>query len=187
MTALRHLPNALTLARIALVLPLGWCLIERRNEAALVLALIAGFTDALDGFLAKRFGWESWLGGMLDPLADKLMLVVTFGLLAMHGELPAWLFGLVVVRDLVIIAGASAYYVLIGPVSAQPTMLSKLTTLLQVLLVLACLLRLAWDWSLPGLEAVLIWSAVAATVGSGLHYVWVWGRRARRARTGGTS
>src|SRR5258708_39075538 len=73
-TPWRHLPNAITLARIALVVPLVDCIMRADFNAALILVIIAGLSDALDGLLAKRFGWQSWLGGVLDPLADKTLL-----------------------------------------------------------------------------------------------------------------
>ena len=77
-TMWRHLPNALTVLRMGLVVPLAWLIRETRYDEAVIVAAVAGLTDALDGFLAKRCGWQSWLGGVLDPIADKLMLVACF-------------------------------------------------------------------------------------------------------------
>ena len=88
---LRHLPNALCIARMLMVAPLILLLIEGNYPWVLVVFLVAGFTDGLDGFLAKRFGWRSWLGGILDPLADKLLLVSTFLTLTYIGLTPLWL------------------------------------------------------------------------------------------------
>lgn len=174
-----HLPNLITGFRIALVWPVFWLVSSGDFAAALFLAAIAGISDAVDGYLAKRFGWESRLGGLLDPLADKLLLLAGFLALTLIGDLPAWLLTLVIGRDVVIVCGAVAYHNLIGPFKAQPSGLSKLTTLVQILFVLVELLRLAWIPGLPG-QREFLWLTAALTVVSGLHYVLVWSLRARR-------
>lgn len=182
----RHLPNAITLARVALVAPLVWLIANRRFEAALVVVAVAGASDALDGLLAKRFGWQSWLGGVLDPIADKLMLVACFVTLGMVGAHPDWLTWLVVGRDAVIVAGAVAWHNLIGRIHAQPTHLSKLTTVVQIVYVLAQLLHLSHWLDLPArLLDVLIGLTAVLTAVSGLQYVVVWSRKALRAREAG--
>jgi len=182
---LRHLPNLITGLRIALVVPLCWLIERGRYDGALLIAAIAGLSDAVDGFLAKRFGWQSWIGGMLDPLADKLLLTATFITLTLVGALPAWLTVLVVGRDLVIVAGAIAYHALIGRFDAAPSRLSKWTTLVQIGFVLVELLRLSGWLPLPQpLRAGLIAVTAGLTLASGVHYVAVWGTRARRLRKG---
>src|SRR5262249_43080248 len=98
----RHLPNALTVLRMLLVVPLAWLIGDGRYEAALLIAACAGATDALDGLLAKHYGWQSWLGGVLDPIADKLMLLACFLTFGLIGANPWWLTFLVVGRDVVI-------------------------------------------------------------------------------------
>lgn len=179
---LRHLPNLLTLLRITLVPLLALRILQHDYDAALTIALVAAITDALDGLLARRFGWQSRLGGILDPLADKAMLVVSFVTLAMIGAIPAWLAVLVIVRDLVIVLGATGYHYLIGPFDAEPSRLSKATTLLQILLVLRVLLRLSGVWPATGfVETALIAATTLLSVASGLHYVVRWGSKARNA------
>ncbi|UXI69438.1 CDP-alcohol phosphatidyltransferase family protein [Tahibacter amnicola] len=178
---LRHIPNVLTILRMLLTVPLAWMLRNGRYDAALLLALVAGASDALDGYLAKRFNWQSWLGGVLDPIADKLMLMICYICLAMAGALPPWLAWLVVGRDLVIVAGAVAYHNLVGPLTASPTTISKATTCLQIGLVLATLLHLSrfaeWpDW----INATLFAIVAVATVASGLDYVLRWSIKAWR-------
>lgn len=177
---LRHLPNLITGLRILLVWPVYWLTLTSEFKLALLLAAIAGMSDAVDGFLAKHFGWQSRLGGMLDPLADKLLLLACFLALTVIGELPGWFFVLVIARDVLIVCGAVAYHNLIGAFDAQPSLISKLTTAVQILFVLEELLRLAWLPQLPGHAFLLVLSA-ALTLGSGLHYVLVWSLRARRA------
>ena len=175
----RHLPNALTVLRMALVVPLAWMIRETRYDEAVVVAAVAGLTDALDGFLAKRCGWQSWLGGVLDPIADKLMLVACFVTLGMVGAHPDWLTLLVGGRDVVIVAGAVAWHNLIGRIHAQPTRLSKLTTVVQIVYVLAQLLHLShWlDLPVPVLQG-LIALVAALTAISGVQYVLIWSRKA---------
>jgi cardiolipin synthase len=185
---LRHLPNLITALRILLVLPLCWLIDSGRYDGALVVAAIAAFSDALDGFLAKRFGWQSWIGGMLDPVADKLLLTAAFIWLALAGDMPGWLAALVVGRDLAIVAGAIAYHNLVGPFDAAPSRLSKATTAMQLAFVLSELLRLSQWLVLPApLRVALIAITAALTVASGLHYIVIWSTRARaalRARRG---
>lgn len=179
----RHLPNAITLARIALVAPLVWLIANRYFEAALVVVAIAGASDALDGLLAKRCGWRSWLGGVLDPLADKLLLVACFVSLNLAGAIPDWLMWLVVGRDLVIAVGATAYHFLIGRVVPQPSALSKITTFVQIVCALALLLKLSGVMPLPdSFDVALIRLAALATAASGVHYVAVWSAKAWQAR-----
>jgi cardiolipin synthase len=178
---LRHLPNLITALRILLIVPMCWLIETARYDGALVIAAIAGLSDAVDGFLAKRYGWQSWLGGILDPIADKLLLMAAFLWLAFAGDVPAWLAALVIGRDLVIVGGAVAYYYLIGRFDAAPSALSKVTTVVQIVFVLGDLLRLSHLIEMP--EAVRV-TAVAVTalltLASGVHYVVVWSARAWR-------
>ncbi len=175
----RHIPNLISAVRLLLVLPVFWLIGEREYASALMIAAVAGVSDALDGYLAKRFHWQSRLGGMLDPLADKMLLLAGFSGLVLIDALPIWLFALVIGRDLLIVGGAVAYHNLVGPFDAQPSRLSKLTTVVQILCVLAELMRLAWMPTLPGHDAAIYITALL-TVLSGLHYVGVWSARARR-------
>ncbi|MGA9421559.1 MAG: CDP-alcohol phosphatidyltransferase family protein [Rhodanobacteraceae bacterium] len=178
---LRHLPNLVTLLRMALVVPLCWLIGDGRYGGALVVAAIAGASDAVDGFLAKHFGWQSWLGGVLDPIADKLLLMAAFVWLTLDGSLPAWLTTIVVGRDIVIVAGALAYHHFVGRFNAAPSRLSKLTTVIQICCVLAMLVRLAGLVALTdAMLGVLFGVTAALTVASGAHYVVVWSRRALR-------
>ena len=176
-----QLPNAITATRMVLAAPLAWFILEREFDEALVVTAIAGASDALDGFLAKRFKWQSWLGGVLDPLADKLMLLAAFTALTVEGAIPAWLFALVVGRDLLIVGGALAYHHLVGRMEAAPTRISKLTTLVQIAYVLCVLVDLTHAFELPRAVTTSLMVAVAvATVSSGLHYIVSYSLRARR-------
>ena len=176
----RHLPNTLTLLRLAAVPWVAWLMRERElSQAALVVAA-AAFTDALDGWLARRFGWQSWLGGWLDPIADKVLVACAYIGLALLQPWFAPLAAVVVARDVVIVAGASAYRALVGPLEAHPTWLGKLTSPVQLAFVIWMLLRLsqsgemAEDW----LAGTVITGGL--TLASGIEYVHEWSRRARR-------
>lgn len=173
------IPNLITVIRILLVVPVAWALLQQQYLVALVLFFVAGVSDAIDGFLAKRFDWSSRLGAMLDPLADKALLVTCYAALVWVGLLPVWLLVLVVARDLVIVAGAIIYNFRIERLEAAPTLISKLNTVLQILLVLLVIVRQLNDWFAPVWVTVLIYAVTVSVIWSGVDYVITWGRRAR--------
>jgi cardiolipin synthase len=102
----RDIPNLITVGRILLVAPTTWALLQQHYRLALVLFLVAGISDGVDGFLAKHYNWSSRLGALLDPVADKALLVCSYAALTWTGLLPLWLFVLVILRDTVIVGGA---------------------------------------------------------------------------------
>ena len=178
---LRDLPNIISVLRLIAVIPVVWLLFEREFGWALALFAAAGVSDGIDGFLAKHYGWQSRLGGILDPLADKTLLVSSFLVLGSLGLIPIWLVLAAVFRDLVIVAGALLYHFQVAEVEAAPTLASKLNTLLQILLVVLVIMD-AGPLPLPdALISGLIWGCLATVVVSGTQYVWVWGRKALRA------
>lgn len=179
--SLRWLPNAISILRIALVPPILWCLVADRYAEALLLFLVAGFSDGIDGWLAKRFGWHSRLGALLDPAADKLLIASVFLLLLVEQLIPLWLGALVIFRDVVIVGGATAYNFLVRPIEGEPTRISKLNTALVLLFVAFVLSRAAFDWP-PAISVTVLGAAVFVTVVvSGIDYVLSWSRRARRS------
>lgn len=179
MTVLRHLPNALTILRLLLVPPLAVLLLRGDYEAALWVAAIAGLTDALDGALARLFRWQSWLGGVLDPLADKLLLVTGYACLWWQDVIPDWLAALVALRDLVIVGGATVWHRRVARLQPAPSLLGKLTTFLQLLFLLACLVHLGSRAEFGAVLPPLALLTAALTLLSGIDYVWRYGRRAR--------
>jgi cardiolipin synthase (CMP-forming) len=190
----RHIPNIISVIRILLVLPIAIALAQHRLALAILLFAIAAVSDAADGYLAKHFGWQSELGGILDPIADKLLLATVFVTLSLMQLVPLWLMGSAVARDVIIVAGAASYRVFIGPVPAHPSMVSKCNTLFQAAYILAVVARA--KFGLPPLWVELWLGALvfAIVVVSGIDYVLVYGRRALRAgaahghrRTAGTS
>ncbi len=175
MTAyLKYLPNIITIARMIALLPLVWLMWHKQYTSALLLAFVAGLSDGLDGFLAKRYNWQGWLGGVLDPLADKLMMLCCYSVFMLQGVLPLWLFLLVVGRDVLIVLGASYYHFKIGKIQqATPTLLSKANTVLQILLILVLLLTLAQWLDLSAYHELLFLVVGVFTALSGAHYVWL--------------
>lgn len=145
---------------------------------ALVLFAVAGFSDALDGFLAKHYHWESRLGSILDPLADKLLLVASFATLTWLGLLPSWLLWLVLGRDVLIVVGGLAYHYIVGKFELLPLWSSKINTLLQIILVLMVIFQASGLVDAQHAITIAIWFVVASIINSGSEYVIVWGLRA---------
>jgi cardiolipin synthase (CMP-forming) len=178
----RDIPNLLCVLRMALVIPVVWAILEGRYPLALLLFFVAGFTDGLDGFLAKRYSWQSKLGALLDPAADKLLLVCAFVTLWYAGYVPPWLLAAVVIRDLVIVIGAGLYQWRVGDFEAEPSIVSKLNSVLQLLYVLLSLSLLSFGLPGRGVIDALGWLVLVTTVISGVDYVVRWTGRARVAR-----
>jgi cardiolipin synthase (CMP-forming) len=174
----KDIPNLISIIRILLIFPVILALLDHQFGLAMVLFAIAGISDALDGFLAKHYHWESRLGSILDPLADKLLLVASFATLTWLNFLPNWLLWLVLGRDIMIITGALAYHALFGQYKLLPLWSSKINTLLQILLVFAVIVQhyadlAIQDWVETGISLVII-----SVIISGAEYIIVWGRRA---------
>ena len=172
--ALHHLPNLITLSRVALVPVLILLLVERRYGAALAVFVVAGVSDALDGYLAKRWRVQSQFGAILDPVADKLLLVTAYVMLTLSGHIPFWLTLAVASRDVLIVGGYLVYTSHAGPVHMRPSILSKINTLLQLALVTLLLAKLAAGLRAPLLVNALIYAVLVSTVMSGVHYLWSW-------------
>lgn len=176
---LRDIPNIITILRILLVIPIMVMLSRREYWTVIAFFAVAGLSDGIDGFLARRYSWRSELGAILDPLADKFLLVGVYLVLGWIGLVPLWLVSLVILRDAIIIGGALAYSRLCKDLSMEPTLVSKINTLLQILLGLLVIIAAAGPalpaWIVDGLIVLV----AATTVWSGADYAWHWGRRAR--------
>ncbi|MBF0137235.1 MAG: CDP-alcohol phosphatidyltransferase family protein [Magnetococcus sp. DMHC-1] len=168
-----NLPNALSFLRIFVVPAFIWLMINGREEVALWLFAAAGATDAVDGFIAKRFGMVTELGGYLDPLADKLLLVSGFTVLTYLGQMPLFLTLAVVTRDVIILIGAVVFQLMTGSLRMQPLWISKVNTAAQILMVM--LAMVSWVYGvLAWLVEPFIWLTTATTSISGLVYVFAW-------------
>ena len=175
---MHHLPNIICLARMALIWPIVVTLNAGQAGVALGLFVAAAVSDGVDGYLAKRFNWVSELGKILDPLADKLLLVTVFVASTWLGLIPWWLTAAVVARDVLIGLGALTFRVWFGPLRGRPTLLSKVNTGAQLAYVMLVLLQAAA--AVPPHELIDAWGLItlATTVMSGLHYVLTFARRA---------
>jgi cardiolipin synthase len=180
----RFVPNAICIARIVLVVPLVMWILDGRFVAALAALVVAGASDGLDGYLAKRFDWRTRLGGLLDPVADKLLLVSTFFALTYVGLVPVALTVVVVGRDALIVLGAVCYHWLIAPVQGEPAAISKLNTACQLAMLFFTLTSAAFAWPPPVSLLVLGAAVVFTSIVSGLTYVLRWSARAWRVAHG---
>lgn len=179
---MKHLPNAITVLRAALIPLLAWLLLERDYGSAFLLFIALGVSDLVDGVIARRFNLRTRFGAIADPLADKLAMLTAVLLLAQQSWLPWWFAALVIGRDLVIVSGALAYHLLIGPVEMAPSRLSKLNTALEFVY-LACVLAFAAGHFDEGpWYPALLYITTATVIASGAMYVTVWGRKAAAAR-----
>lgn len=174
----RDIPNLISVLRILLVFPVIWLLLNREYRLSMLLFFIAGVSDGLDGFLARYFRWQSHLGGILDPLADKFLLVSVYLCLGWLEALPWWLVGLVILRDLVIVSGAVIYHFRVERLEARPSLVSKLNTLMQILLALLVVYDLGFAPMPAGLVQGMIWGVAITTILSGVDYVVSWSRKA---------
>ena len=179
---MKSIPNLISLLRILLVIPTVYLLLDHQYSYALLLFFVAGVSDGLDGFLARRFGWTSRLGSFLDPMGDKLLMTASYFMLGMLGHLPVWLVAIVIGRDLVIVLGASAYRLLVQDISMSPLLISKANTVAQIFLVLLMLFSLSGlpvSADVPGwLIVKTIYLVALTSVLSGLAYILIWSKRA---------
>jgi cardiolipin synthase len=170
--SLVNLANIITFGRLCAVPLAFWLVLDHRIADAFVLFVAAGLSDALDGWLARRSGSGNSVGALLDPVADKALLVSMYVTLAAVNELPDWLTILVVFRDLIIVGGVIVLSVLGTPVAIRPLYVSKLNTALQIVLVAFTLLLAGYGLHAPLVKLALIWLVGATTLASGAAYVW---------------
>lgn len=173
---MENLPNLITLGRVVLVPIVFWLLLTGEMQLAFVLFLVAGISDGVDGYLAKRFGWTSELGAYLDPLADKLLLVCIFIALGVAGKLPSWLVIGVVTRDVLIVAGVMLAWLLANPVHIHPLVVSKLNTVAQIVLASVVMADEGFGLGLGTLRLVLVWVTALLILASLGAYARTWMR-----------
>ncbi len=165
------LPNVVTFGRLCAVPLSFWMVLEHRLDWAFFLFVGAGISDAVDGWLARRYGGNA-LGAILDPVADKALLVTMYVTLAVVNVLPDWLAILVVFRDTVIVGGVILLGVLGHKVSIRPLFVSKVNTTLQIVLVATALFLVGFGLAVPFIVHALVWCVVVSTLASGGAYVW---------------
>ena len=182
---MHHVPNVITVVRVALIVPTAWLLLRGDYMSALLLIALAGASDALDGALARRYAWTTRFGAFADPLADKLLVATTFVVLVLQGHVPLWLAIIAIARDVVIMGGALAYRLKFQRVEIDPTFISRANTAVQIVMLIAVLVKLIEVPPASAFAAALIdpWGfALVAllSITSGLDYVITWGTRAGR-------
>lgn len=169
-----NIPNVITVFRIFLVPLVVWLMLEGRMQSAFLLFVIAGISDGLDGYLAKKYGWQTELGAYLDPLADKALLVSIFVVLGIHSHLPMWLVIAVVSRDILIVGGTVLTWMLERPITVQPLLISKVNTVGQIVLAATVLGSLGFTLELDFAILTLIWITGVLTIASAATYMVKW-------------
>jgi cardiolipin synthase len=168
------LPNIITTGRVILVPVIFWLLVTGQSQLAFYAFLVAGISDAIDGYLAKRFDWQTELGSYLDPIADKLLIVSVFIALGVSGALPSWLVIAVVSRDILIVAGVVLAWLMDRPFAMKPILVSKANTAALVLLVGVVLADQAFALGWENLRFVLVGLTGALTFASLAAYLDMW-------------
>jgi len=170
----RDIPNLITLFRFVLIVPVLVFLWQGVVDKALWLFLLAGASDGLDGWLARHYNWRTRLGGILDPVADKALMISTLVVMGLRDLMPWWLVAVIILRDVIILAGAAAYQWVTSHLEMQPSVISKVNTVMQITLVLAVM----WNAGVSALPGLLLDGLVIlvliTTVLSGIDYVVRW-------------
>ena len=169
-----NIPNTLTFARIVSVPLLVWLIIDQSFFAAFIVFMLAGISDAADGYLAKRYGWQTELGAYLDPIADKALLVAIYVSLGLAGHLPVWLVIAVVSRDILIVGAVVLAWIMWRPVEVKPLIVSKINTFTQIALASLVLAKLGLGFGWDGLISVWIWITGGLTILSASAYFLGW-------------
>ena len=175
-----NIPNLICFARIALVIPIIRLLFQEQFLLSLLLILVAGLSDILDGYLAKKNNWRSYLGAVLDPAADKILLVSLFLTLQSMDLIPLWLTLTVILRDLMIVFGLSLYRYFVGVPQPKPTRISKYNTLLQLAFIILVILAQGIQFPFAILSMVCGSLVFVTSILSGLDYWIIWSIAAKK-------
>ena len=175
-----NIPNLICFARIALVIPIIRLLWQEQFLLSLLLILIAGLSDILDGYLAKKNNWRSYLGAVLDPAADKILLVSLFLTLQSMDLIPLWLTLTVILRDLMIVFGLGLYRYFVGVPQPKPTRISKFNTLLQLAFIILVILAQGIQFPFEILSMVCGSLVFVTSILSGLDYWIIWSIKAKK-------
>jgi cardiolipin synthase (CMP-forming) len=171
------LPNFLTLIRLLLVPVIIVALFSTEYCWAFICFVIASITDGMDGFLARRYGWKSGVGSVLDPISDLCLLVSSAVVLWLMGHFPGWCLWVILIRDGMILLGAVLFRLIFGAIDIDPLRSGKWCAVSQMLLVSVILLEVIGVGSLEWLKISLVWTTVILCIVSGWLYLVVWGRK----------
>ena len=180
----RWVPNSLSVLRLLLVPVVLWHIWRDDAATAFILCVLAGATDGLDGWIARRFDATSRLGGMLDPLADKALMIGVYAALALKGWVPLWLVALVVVRDLSIVGVVALSHMLGRPEPVRPLLISRINTAMQIALAAWLLASRGFAIQDGTVTALLVYVVALTTLVSAMAYLvrWRQGWRGRETR-----
>ena len=173
-----NIPNLISLCRLLVVPLVVWLILSGQMAEAFWLFVVAGASDAVDGFIAKRFNAATVFGGYLDPIADKVLLVSVYVTLGVTGHVADWLVIMIVFRDVLILGGAILYYMVTQSLAMQPVFISKVNTAAQIALATVILASTGLKLDLGWLSQALVFLTAATTLISGGIYVVTWSRRA---------
>lgn len=173
-----YLPNLITILRLILVIPVVASLLFQHYKLAFWLFVFTGLTDAMDGYLARRLKCISRWGSMVDPLADKLLIISTFFCLTYLGSFPIWLLLLMVLREVIIVSGGIIYHYTIGVYEFLPSRMSKLNTCLQLILIVSIMFNSSYALIPVQWLGILVLLVCTTSFISLMDYIWVWGKRA---------
>jgi cardiolipin synthase len=176
---LSWIPNAISLMRIFLIAQIILLFVYDEFGWALGLFIIASLSDGIDGYIAKKYGWDTRLGAFLDPAGDKLLVAWSFGTLAFLGHIPVWLAVIVILRDVVIVAGSFMYHYLVRRLEGDPTFISKLNTGLEFTFLIFVMFNAGFGWPDETTITVVGAAVLVTVVISGFDYVSNWIRSAR--------
>lgn len=171
-----NIPNLITVGRILLVPVIVWAIASGQMAVAFALFFIAGLSDAVDGYLAKRLNMQSEIGALLDPLADKALLVSIYVALGITGDAPRWIVILVVSRDIIIIGAVIVSWLLGRPIPMKPLMVSKLNTVAQVLFAGTVLATAGFGFKFMPFDVLLMAAVTVLTLASVGFYLVEWAR-----------
>ena len=172
------IPNILTILRLVLVVPICLLILSENYQPVLWLALIAGLSDALDGWLARKLGSVSRYGAIADPLIDKTLLISVYSCLMIVDVLPWWVLIIMVTRDAVIVSGALAYHWLFGRYEIKPSFWGKASTAVQIIFALMLLTQQLFPVFPVLVLQLTTWLLILLAFVSGGHYVYLWGKKA---------
>ncbi|MBI3700695.1 MAG: CDP-alcohol phosphatidyltransferase family protein [Afipia sp.] len=171
-----NLPNIITLMRILLVPVIIWAIASQQMKLAFFIFVVAGVSDAIDGFLAKRFNMVTDIGALLDPVADKALLVSIYMMLGISGNIPEWLVILVVSRDVMIVGAVIISWLLDNPIPMKPLMVSKMNTVAQVAFAALVLASLGFGFHAGPYQTILMVAVAILTTLSMVFYLIEWAR-----------
>lgn len=176
--SVKMVPNILTTLRMLLAIPIAVLIVKSQFSLVLWVAFIAGVTDALDGWMARKFNAVSRYGSIMDPLSDKVLMVFSYAAFTVAGLVPVWFMILIALRDILIVAGALLYHRFYGHYEMEPSVTGKLSTFVQILFGLILIITQIHTAFPEVVLQTLFVSVVAMVFVSGFNYLFVWGRKA---------